>query len=135
MPTMSRNHKPLPERDVDPAEIPRLVAAARRLPGVGAALARGLGGWLVAVHAGLDDPVGPSTVSRYRRILRELADAGEFSPPPKEGGYATIRTIGTAAALAVTALSSMRGNAPVALASLYITESGGDGADQELLAA
>lgn len=87
MSTYSANHKPLPERDIDPAHIPAIVAAARQLPDVSDTLARNLGGWLVSVHAGMADRAGNSTKSRFRAILLELADRGAMPPdgsqPPR----------------------------------------------------
>jgi hypothetical protein len=80
--TYSANHKPLPEYDVDPRQIPAIEAAARQQLRVRRDKARNLGDFLRAVH-GLShrspDDFSEGSRTTYRRMLLEL---GAVPPPP-----------------------------------------------------
>lgn len=75
MTTYSANHKPLPEYDIDPDQIPAIEAAARRLPGVRRDRARNLGDFLRAVH-GLShrsvDDFSHGSRTAYRQLLLQV---------------------------------------------------------------
>lgn len=134
MPTKSANHKPLPERDIDPSQIPALsLAAARR---ASPSVAGGFTQFLMATHYGGPLP-SSATRAKYRRLLEELL--GEVPPPAtkrrarkgRDAGRSNVSTLTTVTAagggaLAVAQLVPSHPAVATALAagisaSLYIT--------------
>ena len=85
MRTFSKNHKPLPELDIDPSDLPHVAHSARQLPGVSDAEARGLVGFIVGAQSGLPDP-SSGTAAKYRAILKRLDELGQLPPPPAPDG-------------------------------------------------
>jgi hypothetical protein len=80
--TYSANHKPLPEYDIDPADIPAIEATAREQLGVRRDKARNLAEFLRAVHGvshRSPDDFAEASKTTYRKMLREL---GAVPTPP-----------------------------------------------------